>query len=72
VIWLNGYGWPADKGGPMCYGDCIGAATILAKMQQLGDEDDAFSPAKLLETLAKSGERFVDIDTGGLKTGRPS
>ena len=41
-------------------------------MQQLGDEDDAFSPAKLLETLAKSGERFVDIDTGGLKTGRPS
>ena len=72
VIWLNGYGWPADKGGPMCYGDRIGAATILAKMQQLGDEDDAFSPAKLLETLAKSGERFVDIDTGGLKTGRPS
>jgi 3-hydroxyacyl-CoA dehydrogenase len=56
----------------MCYGDRIGAATILAKMQQLGDEDDAFSPAKLLETLAKSGERFVDIDTGGLKTGRPS
>ena len=72
VIWLNGYGWPADKGGPICYGDRIGAATILAKMQQLGDEDDAFSPAKLLETLAKSGERFVDIDTGGLKTGRPS
>ena len=72
VIWLNGYGWPADKGGPMCYGDRVGAAAILAKMQRLGDEDDAFSPAKLLETLAKSGKRFVDIDAGGLKTGRPS
>ncbi|MDG1068137.1 MAG: 3-hydroxyacyl-CoA dehydrogenase NAD-binding domain-containing protein, partial [Sulfitobacter sp.] len=21
VVWLNGYGWPADKGGPMFYGD---------------------------------------------------
>ena len=72
VIWRDGYGWPADKGGPLWYGDQIGAAAILAKMHQLGDEDDAFSPAKLLETLAASGGHFVDIDTGGLKTGRPS
>ena len=72
VIWLNGYGWPADKGGPLCYGDHIGAAAILAKMQQLGDDDDAFYPAKLLEKIVKSGERFIDIDTGGLKTGRLS
>ena len=26
IVWLNGYGWPADKGGPIWYGDMVGAA----------------------------------------------
>ena len=29
VVWLNGYGWPADKGGPMFYGDMVGAQAVL-------------------------------------------
>src|SRR3990167_3570728 len=24
IVWLNGYGWPSDKGGPMLYGDMVG------------------------------------------------
>ena len=28
VVWLNGYGWPADKGGPMFYADMVGAQAI--------------------------------------------
>lgn len=69
VVWLNGYGWPADKGGPIFYGDMVGAQAVLETMQRLGAEDPAFAPAKLLEELAVSGGKFTDIDTGGLKTG---
>ena len=67
VVWLNGYGWPADKGGPMFYGDMVGAQTVLDRMAQLGAEDAEFTPAETLRGLANSGGRFIDTDTGGLK-----
>lgn len=67
VVWLNGYGWPADKGGPMFYGDMVGAQAVLARMEKLGAADDEFAPAETLRKLAASGGKFIDIDTGGLK-----
>ncbi|MGB0852237.1 MAG: 3-hydroxyacyl-CoA dehydrogenase NAD-binding domain-containing protein [Pikeienuella sp.] len=68
VVWLNGYGWPGDKGGPMWFGDQVGAAKVLAKMEELAAEDDSFTPAPLLRELAANGGKFTEIDTGGLKT----
>ena len=67
VVWLNGYGWPADKGGPMFYGDMVGAQSVLDVMEKLGAEDPEFAPADLLRDLAKNGGKFTEIDTGGLK-----
>ncbi|APE42541.1 3-hydroxyacyl-CoA dehydrogenase [Sulfitobacter alexandrii] len=67
VVWLNGYGWPADKGGPMFYGDMVGAQAVLNRMEQLGAEDPEFAPADTLRKLAESGGKFTEIDTGGLK-----
>ena len=67
VVWLNGYGWPADKGGPMFYGDMVGAQAVLDRMEKLGAEDAAFAPAETLRALAASGGKFIEIDTGGLK-----
>lgn len=69
VIWLNGYGWPADKGGPMFYGDIIGAQTVLATMEKLGADDERFSPADTLRDLALAGGKFTAIDKGGLQVG---
>lgn len=68
VVWLNGYGWPADKGGPMFYGDMVGAAAVLARMEELGAQDPAFAPANTLRRLAAEGGKFAEIDNGGLKT----
>lgn len=65
VVWLNGYGWPADKGGPMLYGDMVGAAAVLATMEKLSETDDHFTPAETLKKLAAEGGRFVDIPSGG-------
>ena len=67
VVWLNGYGWPADKGGPMFYGDMVGAKAVLDVMERLGADDPAFAPADLLRQLAATDGKFTEIDTGGLK-----
>jgi len=64
VVWLNGYGWPADKGGPMLYGDMVGAETVLATMERLGAEDDRFKPAESLKRLAQEGGRFTEVPAG--------
>jgi 3-hydroxyacyl-CoA dehydrogenase len=61
VIWLNGYGWPRDKGGPMYYADTVGAARILARMEKLAAEDDRLAPAETLRRLASEGGRFIDL-----------
>ena len=67
VVWLNGYGWPADKGGPMFFGDMVGAQAVLDRMESLGAEDAAFAPAETLRKLAAEGGKFTELDTGGLK-----
>lgn len=64
IVWLNGYGWPADKGGPMFYGDMVGAKAVLAKMEELSADNAAFAPAETLKALAENGGRFVDIEPG--------
>ena len=64
IVWLNGYGWPADKGGPMLYGDMVGAEAVLATMERLGKEDARFAPSETLKRLAKDGGRFIDVQPG--------
>ncbi len=69
VIWCFGYGWPGDTGGPMAYGDKIGAAAILATMQKLAAENSDIVIASSLSQLAENGGSFIELDLGGLKTG---
>ncbi|MEY4248374.1 MAG: hypothetical protein RJA87_7 [Pseudomonadota bacterium] len=62
IVWLNGYGWPLYRGGPMFYGDLIGLPKVLEKMKafqaQMGDE---FKPSALLEKLVAEGKGFKDL-----------
>jgi 3-hydroxyacyl-CoA dehydrogenase len=59
IVWINGYGWPVYRGGPMFYGDLIGLDKVLAKLKQY--EGPSFQPAALLERLAKDGKKFRDL-----------
>jgi 3-hydroxyacyl-CoA dehydrogenase len=62
VVWQNGYGWPVYRGGPMWYGDHIGADKVLAKMQEFQAKmGDAFKPAPLLEKMVAEGKKFSDL-----------
>ena len=62
VIWLNGYGWPAWRGGPMHYADSVGLKRIADRLaafaEATGDADMAPSP--LLRKLADEGRTFGD------------
>lgn len=67
VVWINGYGWPLDKGGVMYFADMLGAERVLATMTELAANDASIRVSPLLDQLISTGGRFVDIDTGGLK-----
>ena len=62
IIWINGYGWPAYRGGPMFYGDTVGLAKVLETMRDFESRLGAdFKPARLLETMVAEGKRFQDL-----------
>jgi 3-hydroxyacyl-CoA dehydrogenase len=62
VVWVNGYGWPVYRGGPMHYGDQVGADKVLAKMKEFqGSMGDEFKPSALLEKLVGEGKKFSDL-----------
>jgi 3-hydroxyacyl-CoA dehydrogenase len=62
VVWVNGYGWPVYRGGPMFYADSIGLDRVLAVLKEFGqrDGDDFWKPAALIEKLVAEGKSFKD------------
>ena len=35
VIWVNGYGFPLFRGGPLCYADSLGLENVVAELEAL-------------------------------------
>jgi 3-hydroxyacyl-CoA dehydrogenase len=62
IIYLNGYGFPAYRGGPMWYADTVGLMQVYERVcefhQQHGEN---WRPAPLLKELAELGETFSDF-----------
>lgn len=60
LIFVNGYGFPAWRGGPMFYADTIGLPKVLAKIEQFHREQGPFwEPAPLLKRLVENGKTFA-------------
>jgi len=63
VIYVNGYGFPAWRGGPMFYADSIGLNRIV---ERLGSFEKEFGPrwkvSPLLRKLAEDGRTFRSFD----------
>jgi len=65
LVYLNGYGFPADKGGPMNWADSQGVADIQRRLKALQALfGDHWQPAGLIDTLAASGKRFDQVREG--------
>jgi len=63
VIYLNGYGFPAWRGGPMFYADTVGTKKILERVLDFHREHgDRWKPASLLLRLAETGKTFGEHD----------
>ena len=61
VIWSYGYGFPRFRGGPMYMADQIGLETIYEAVMSYKDKfGDYWTPAPLLETLARDRKTFAD------------
>jgi len=62
IVWINGYGWPVYRGGPMFYGDTVGLAEVLRVMKEFEGRHGAdFKPSALLEKLVAEGKGFKDL-----------
>jgi 3-hydroxyacyl-CoA dehydrogenase len=64
VVYLNGYAFPAWRGGPMFYADTLGLDRVLARLAEFEQRHGAgfWSPAALLKRLADSGKTFSSFD----------
>ena len=62
IVWINGYGWPVYRGGPMFYADLIGPDKVLAKLREFEATMGAdFTPAPLLERVVTGNKRLQDL-----------
>jgi 3-hydroxyacyl-CoA dehydrogenase len=62
VVWTNGYGWPAYRGGPMFYADTVGLRHIVERLKAFeAAQGPAFKPAALLEKRAAQGEPLATL-----------
>jgi 3-hydroxyacyl-CoA dehydrogenase len=62
VVYVNGYGFPPWRGGPMFYADQVGLSEVaraLSRIAAAPGADAAFwTPAPLLQRLAQEGKTF--------------
>lgn len=61
VTWLNGYGWPQDKGGPMFLGDKVGLQRVLDVVERVAKNVPDIKVSNLLRSMAKDGRKFADL-----------
>ncbi|MCC6586410.1 MAG: enoyl-CoA hydratase/isomerase family protein [Bryobacterales bacterium] len=57
IVYLNGYGFPAWRGGPMWYADTVGLPKVLDRVREFGWE-----PAPLLVKLVTEDKTFAALE----------
>lgn len=61
MIFLNGYGFPAWRGGPMFYADLVGLKKVYERVQEFHRlHGEHWEPAPLLKRLAEQGKTFAE------------
>jgi 3-hydroxyacyl-CoA dehydrogenase len=63
AVWINGYGFPRHRGGPLYYADTVGVDEIYRKVCEFEKRFGAlyWRPPELLRKLAQANGRFADI-----------
>jgi 3-hydroxyacyl-CoA dehydrogenase len=62
IIYLNGYGFPAYRGGPMWYADTVGLKKVYERICEFHERHgENWRPATLLKQLAEQGKTFAQF-----------
>ncbi|HWZ53710.1 MAG TPA: 3-hydroxyacyl-CoA dehydrogenase NAD-binding domain-containing protein [Candidatus Acidoferrales bacterium] len=62
IIYLNGYGYPAHRGGPMWYADTVGLKKVYERVVEFQKQHgEIWEPAPLLKQLAEQGKTFAEF-----------
>ncbi|AZI35317.1 putative fatty acid oxidation complex alpha subunit [Caenibius tardaugens NBRC 16725] len=62
LVWINGYGWPAYRGGPMYWADTVGLPVIRDKLKALhATHGEVFRLSPLIERLVAQGKDFASL-----------
>jgi 3-hydroxyacyl-CoA dehydrogenase len=66
IIYLNGYGFPAYRGGPMWFADTVGLGKVYERICDFHRQHGAlWEPAPLLKRLAVEGKTFAGFNAAG-------
>jgi 3-hydroxyacyl-CoA dehydrogenase len=64
IIYINGYGFPAYRGGPMCYGDTVGLKKVYERICEFQKQHgEMWEPAPLLKRFAEQGGAFAEFSS---------
>jgi len=62
IIYLNGYGFPAYRGGPMWYSDTVSLRKVYERICEFHRQHgELWTPAPLLKQLADQGKTFAEF-----------
>ena len=65
IIYINGYGFPAHRGGPMWYADAVGLKKVYDRVSEFHRQHgEIWQPAPLLRQLAEQGKTFAEFGKG--------
>ena len=66
VVYINGYGFPIWRGGPMHHANAMGLDVVVDKLKKYHEitGNDAYKPSELLIKLAQSGEKLNEAPLG--------
>ena len=63
IIYLNGYGFPAYRGGPMWHADTVGLPKVYQRICEFHQQHgELWAPAPLLRRLVEAGKTFAEFD----------
>ena len=62
VVYINGYGFPVWRGGPMHHANAMGLDVVIEKLEKYKEitGNDAYQPSEMLIDLAKNGEKLAE------------
>jgi 3-hydroxyacyl-CoA dehydrogenase len=65
IIYINGYGFPAHRGGPMWFADTVGLRKVYDRVCEFQRQHGVlWEPAPLLKQLAEQGKTFASLNAG--------